>query len=428
MLGENSAQRYERAGEIVSALEAPQSGRIGKNTARWRTAGVIAGLVFAVASGSALYWLRHSSPAQPVATGVSGRPTIAVMGFEYVGGIQNQDNAWLSRGVPTMLLSGLAQTRGLDIVSSERLSEALKRRGGTSLASLDKSQAANVAREAGAGAVVFGSIFRAGADIRIDAQLEDLGSGRVLVAQSVRGTDLFALVDQLASRIRDGVGFRDAQDIRRLADVSTSSLEAYRLYSLAIDALENMRLDEAQKDLEDSVDFDPAFAEAYQQLAQVMELRLLPRRQGDYLRKAGEHAERLSERRRFLLNVQLARDAGDTVRAKSILDELLAKYPDVERAYSNASRLYSPRPGNSGNLQKLLQILSAGTSSLPASKDLRNNYGYALMTAHRYPEAIREFERTFVWPRAKRTRMTAWQKRTWLPARQRKPSRPTRGR
>ena len=112
---------------------------------------------------------------------------------------------------------------------------------------LDKSQAADVARQAGARAVVVGSIFRAGSEIRIDAQLEDLVSGRVLAAHSVRGTDLFALVDQLASRIRDGIGFPDARDVRRVAEVSTSSLEAYRLYSLGTDAVMNSRMDDAEK-------------------------------------------------------------------------------------------------------------------------------------------------------------------------------------
>jgi TolB-like protein len=40
----------------------------------------------------------------------------------------------------------------------------------------------------GAGAVVVGNIFRTGAEVRIDAQLEDLSSGRILAAESVRGT------------------------------------------------------------------------------------------------------------------------------------------------------------------------------------------------------------------------------------------------
>ena len=190
-------------------------------------------------------------------------------------GEQNESDAWMSSGVSSMLLTGLAQTRGLDIVGTERLNDALKRRGGTSFATLDKSAAADVARYAGAGAVVVGSIVRAGTEIRIDAQLEDLSSGRVIVAHSVKGTDLFALVDDLAARIRTGIG--DTREVKRVAEVSTSSLEAYRLYSLGVDAFGNTRMDEAQQRLEAAVAIDPAFAEAYQTLSAIMSFRGLAR-------------------------------------------------------------------------------------------------------------------------------------------------------
>ena len=189
------------------------------------------------------------------------------MNFENVAGAE--DVAWMSRGVPNMLLTGLAQTRGLDIVSAQRLHEAIRQTGRDSLASLDQSQIADVARRAGAGAVVVGSIVKAGSEIRIDAQLEDLSSGRVLAADSVRGTDLFALVDQLAARIRDGVGLRDAASIRHVADVSTSSLEAYRFYSEGLTAYNNTRAADARALFEKAVTIDPTFAQAYFHLALV---------------------------------------------------------------------------------------------------------------------------------------------------------------
>ena len=75
------------------------------------------------------------------------------------------------------------------------------------------------------------------------------------------------MVDQLAARIRDGIGFRDAPGIRKVSDVSTASLEAFQLYSQALNALFNTRMDDAQQLLERAVAIDPKFAEAYLQLA-----------------------------------------------------------------------------------------------------------------------------------------------------------------
>src|SRR5688572_13247492 len=210
--------RYGKAIEVRSALEAVQAevssgashtiaapGAQRVVRALPATALVIALATAAVVAGTfAWRWMNESG--EPVAVGASGRPAVAVMPFDNMAG--TEDTAWLSNGLPSMLLTGLAQTRGLDIVSRQRLQEIVRQIGGRSLESLDRAQVPDVARRAGAGAVVVGSIFKVGNEIRIDAQLEDLSNGRVLVAESVRGTDVFALVDQLAARIRDGIGDR----------------------------------------------------------------------------------------------------------------------------------------------------------------------------------------------------------------------------
>src|SRR4029450_2580877 len=81
-------------------------------------------------------WPRWRSDDPPIAVGPSGRPAIAVMSFDNVGA--TSETAWLSTGVPTMLLTGLAQTRGLEIISPQRLQESGAQVGQGILASTDK--------------------------------------------------------------------------------------------------------------------------------------------------------------------------------------------------------------------------------------------------------------------------------------------------
>jgi TolB-like protein len=291
----------------------------------WRSRIAWAVVVALVLGGGA-----HQRPAQeeaPVALGASGRPAIAVLNFEATGGT---DAAWLSQGIPSMLLTGLAQTNGLDLVSTQRLVEAARQQGASDLKTLEFDKAAQVAKHAGAGAIVTGSVHKNGADIRIDARVEDLASGRILTAQSVRGTDAFALVDQLATRIRDSVGILAAPGIRHTTDVSTSSLDAFRLYSIGVDAFANFRGPEAARALEQAVQIDPAFAEAYLELASVAGFTGEPGKRREYLSKAARHADRLSERRRLLLDAQVARDRGNVAATSRALDELLAKFPDTD--------------------------------------------------------------------------------------------------
>ena len=401
-LAKDPHERYGQAIEVRSALEAVQAevssgashtiaapGAKRVVRALRATAVVIALATTAVVAG-AFAWRWMNGSGDPVAVGASGRPAVAVMPFDNVAG--TEDTAWLSKGLPSMLLTGLAQTRGLDIVSAQRLQEIVKEIGGQSLESLDRAQVPDVARRAGAGAVVVGSIFKAGSEIRIDAQLEDLSNGRVLVAESVRGTDVFALVDQLAARIRDGIGFRDATSIRRVSDVSTTSLEAFRLYSQAEDALFNSRMDDAEELLERAVAIDPTFADAYVQLADASKFRGFVGLQREYLRKAAEHADRLGERHRLILEAASARAEGDSATTARAIDELIEKFPDTDQAYALAGSLYAPVTGVVYDPAKWLKTSAAGAAALPRSSLTRMVFAYTLLGLGRYEEALGEFD------------------------------------
>jgi tetratricopeptide (TPR) repeat protein/predicted Ser/Thr protein kinase len=396
-LSKDLRERYQRPGEVRAALEAVQaetaSGMrhalrvpLSRSVPRsWRGRAAVLGVMIALAGVGTLTWRSVRSVRVPVALGAGGRPAIAVMPFDNLAG--GQDAAWLSKGVPSMLLTGLAQTRGLDIVSGQRLQEVMRQMGTGSLETLRRNDIAEIARRAGAGAIVVGGIYRAGSEIRIDAQLEDLASGRVLAAESVRGTDLFVLVDQLAAQIRDGIGFRDAAGIRKVSDVSTTSLEAFQLYSQGVEALFATRMDDAEKLLERAVAIDPTFADAYLQLADASNFRGLLGLQREYLRKATEHADRLGERQRLILGAE-----GDSATAARALDELIAKFPDADQAYGIAASLYTPLTGLIDDPEKWLTISAAGAAALPQSMVTRNVYAYSLLGVGRYKEALGELE------------------------------------
>jgi tetratricopeptide (TPR) repeat protein/TolB-like protein len=397
-LAKDPRDRYQHAGEVRSALEALEvetSGSAVRSRSpaavRSRRAAIAAlGLAAAALAAVVVTWRISRADGRLPALGASGRPTIAVVQFENVTG--DDDIAWMTRGVPNMLLTGLAQTRGLDIVSAQRLHEVIRQTGGQDLESLDRTQVADVATRAGAGAVVVGSIAKSGNDIRIDAQLEDVTSGRVLVADSVRGTDVFALVDQLASRIRSGVGIAEPAAVSRVSDISTSSLDAYRLYSEGFAAYSNTRYVEARELFKQAVAIDPTFAEAYLILVFTSNNLGMFGDRDFYAAKAAEHADRLGERQRILLRVEQARYAGNYGEAVRGLDELMAKYPDVVPTYAIAYVIYQPVIGSVHDPEKFHKFLEAGVTALPKSTYLRNLYGYMLMFEGRFADAVRAFQ------------------------------------
>jgi tetratricopeptide (TPR) repeat protein len=278
---------------------------------------------------------------------------------------------WLSTGLPSMLVTGLAQTPGLDVVSSQRIHEILKHMGQEDLENIDKSLVADVARRAGAGAVVVGSIFKAGDEIRIDVQLEDVDSGKVLSADTVRGADVFPLVDELAGRIR-----------RR-------SLEAYQLYSEGVEAFRNLRDVDARGLLEKALELDPSFAMAQFQLSRIFSRLDQDQLADEHLEKVMAHLDKLPERQKLMVQAERAHGKREYEKAAELLESLVTNYPDEADGYQRLQHVYT---FHLEQADKELDAIERGVNAVPQSGILHNQYGYVLLRRGRYPEAVREFE------------------------------------
>ncbi len=391
-LSKEPDSRYQRMRDVAQELREVRD-RLGSGTRpafalrlpkEIRAAFVaVSAIVLATLS---IYFVSRSS--EPTGIGASGRPAIAVMYFEDNTG--SEEIRWLSKGLPNMLLTDLARTPGLDVVSRQRIQELLMQVGEEQLGALDASLVPEIARRAGAGAVVSGSIYKLGDEIRIDVQVEDVGSGRILSAHSVRGDDVFPLVDELTGRIRASLNMTDAPLERGIAEVTTASLEAYRLYTEGREAIRLFRWADAREHLEKAIQIDPQFALGYFELSNISGLWADDSVQEGYRAKVREHVDRLPERRRLLIEATYAwQSEQDPEKARDILEDLVARYPDEEDAYLTLSIIYE---GPLNQPEEALATLSQGTANVPRAGALHNQYGYYLLYQGRYPEAFRELE------------------------------------
>ena len=394
-LAKDPDSRYQNIKDLALDLQQVRDGMAGSTTGAimamvggaksplfWAAVGGI------VLVGVGLGWFLFRDTTPP-GLSESGRPAVAVLNFESHGGGDDEEIQWLSRGLPNMLLTDLAQTPGLDVVSSQRVHEILKDIGQENVESIDKSLVADIARRAGAGAVVVGSIFKLGDEIRIDVQVEDVATGRVLSAESVRGRDIFPLVDELTGRIRNSLDLGDEPADRPIAEVTTASLEAFQLYTGGAEASDNFRLVDARRLLEQAVEIDPSFAMAYFELAEATRTLGQASLSNEYLEKALEHLERLPDRQLLLLQAVYAlRVEGDADRATGILETLVSLHPDEEQAHDQLTRTYRDQ----GKFEQALAAAERAVKALPRSGLLRNDYGYRLVTMGRYAEAIEQFQ------------------------------------
>jgi len=361
------------------------SGRaVIRHRPRWLLPAAIAAAVVAALALTFYLARGRSGVSTTAAIGASGRPSVAVVGFETPGGAD--DVKWLARGVPSLLVTGLAQTPGLDVVSSQRVDEILQETGQTA-GSFDRSRILDVGRRAGAGALVSGAVFRAGDQFRIDVQVQDVSNGRILAAHNASGTDVFPLVDELTARIRESLRVGGAST-PNVAEVTTASVEAFRFYSQGMDAARNLRYPDARELFQRAVDLDPKFAAAWFELAGV-HYRIGDRAAGDrYRARTLELIDRLPERTRMFVQAMEARDAGDRDKAIARLEELVQRYPDAENAWVVLANMI----GSKGDRVAALAVAERGIKALPNTGGLHNLHGYQLLHLGRYAEALRAFE------------------------------------
>ena len=356
----------------------------------WRRRPVWIGtaVVAAAIAGAILWPVRRGSEPPPTAPGgATARPAVAVVAFEVIGA-SSPDVAWLGKGLPSMLITGLAQTPDIEVVGNERLGDAARQIGASTLDGVERSKLAELARRAGARFILSGTIVRAGPDLRIDARVEDLSTGAVRVAETVRGPDALALADDLSARVRRGLDVKTAPGtVRKVADVASASVEAYRAFTAGVEARANERNADARRHYGEAVRLDPAFALAYVHLAEVDWHEEMFRDSGRWLRMAAQHLDRMPERDAVLVRAGLARDAGRIDEADQLLEGLLVRYPDTEQAYYSLSlSWWDVDPA------RCVALLSRAVAALPYSPQLRNIYGYMQMNVGRLEDAIRSFE------------------------------------
>ncbi|MBZ0267134.1 protein kinase [bacterium] len=393
-LEKDPRRRYADANELRDALATLREGGSAAGAlppAGRKRAGSIVLVVAATLIAALLAWVvmpTGKGPAARSAVGASGRPSVAVFQFRDHSG--DEEIRWLATGAPSMLLTGLAQTPGLDVVSSARVDEILRKIGRENAEQIDQSILAEVARRSGAGAVVLGSIFKSGETIRIDVQIEDVETGKLLFAREASGSDPFPIVDQLTVAIRDGLELSDrANRGRPIADVSSGSLDAYRAYDEGARSLDVFRLSDARRALVRAIDLDPGFAMAHYLLARIETMQGQPSSSDEHIVTAWENRDRLPERQHALVEAAYQSQIRDDPQAAAaVLEELIRRFPDEVAAYLLLSSVVlTPDP------EEGLDVLRRGVDAVPTAGTLRNQYAMQLIrTDGSFDEARRQRE------------------------------------
>lgn len=361
---------------------------------------LVCALVMIVAGAVALfiYSVKNSSRTrrEQIEAGiphVPGKRRLAVMYFD------NQSNTpeldWLREGLADMLITSLSRSKQLTVLDRQQLRHLLERIGYAPGKRVQLEEALDIARRSRAEAVVLGSFAKLGEKVRIDVEIHDTSSGRLLAAETMnvdRVEQILTQVDLLALKLASHLGSTPTEQEKKvvLTEMLTDNLEAYRYYSLALEKAQGFANTEAIALLEKAVALDPNFAMAHARIGYSYALTWAYADQArPYLEKAFQLSHRLTEKDRLNIQAWYAIANRDFPQAVEMFRNIIAQYPLEAEAYQRLGRLLIGEE----QLEEAIEILQQGLVIDNEAKEIYNTLGNAYSRLGRHTEAIAAHER-----------------------------------
>ncbi|HWW85774.1 MAG TPA: tetratricopeptide repeat protein, partial [Vicinamibacterales bacterium] len=212
---------------------------------------------------------------------------------------------------------------------------------------VDARLAREIAQREGVKLVLAPSIGEVGGVYLLSAALVDPVRGTALRAESARAhsrREIFDALDNLTQQIRADLGEVSssiASEAKPLSQVTTSSLDALKMFSLGQQRARAGKFDEARALYERALEIDPRFTAARGSLGMI-EFEFVDRKAGrDLLTQAVAEADNLTDVEQYTSKAFYATIVeNDLPKAVDAWRALLALYPDVGTAHNNLGRVY----------------------------------------------------------------------------------------
>jgi serine/threonine protein kinase/tetratricopeptide (TPR) repeat protein len=352
----------------------------------------------------------------PMASSASGKPSVAVMYFE-----NQTERPALDRMAVALLTTNLSRNEAVEVTSTQRLFDILKLLGKQDAATIDRSLATEVATRAGVKAMLLGSIIQIGGRIRLSSELIDVKTGSIIGTQSEDGTkydDLFAMVDGITEQVARQFGGGKAAGGLKVADVTTSSLEALEQYQKGLDLMMRWENPAAADLLRRAVEIDPKFAMAYAYLAlaqlsnmmSVFDLYADLTEAKTTLESAKKYSDRATTSERIVIQLIEALLDRDLTKAAGFGGELLARNIPARWAYMSIMNEQWRKRDYQGAIRTAEKLLEND----PTEGNAYNGIAYSYGLLNDYPAAISALRKYFaVHPGVDNAYDSAWELSLW---------------
>jgi tetratricopeptide (TPR) repeat protein/tRNA A-37 threonylcarbamoyl transferase component Bud32 len=389
-------ERYQSAEEMLLDLEqrvgtkGPRSRPRRRRGRGWRPAAAVLLAVLVVVAG-VLVGKRFLEGRQPAVLGAP-KASLVLLPFQNSTGDPGYD--WIGAGLPDLLRTDLRQTQALRLAGEDRVKGILE---GLKLGSGGEFRPDSVQRVAnllGVEHALTGSLLKAGNQFRIEANLQRISGGTVASNTPIRvegrGEDsIFSMVDDLTRRLRDDLGVAKGwgEQDRGVTDLSTSSVEALRLYGEGLELERAGNRLEAAKRLEAAIERDPEFAVARALLAETYERLGYADRAASQAEQAAQFQKDVSPFEAVRIQAIRARLDNDLEAAEQAYRELTRISPNSASAFLHLATVQEKR----GDLQGALASLNRAVDLDAKHPDAHYVLGRVQVKMDNSVEALSEF-------------------------------------
>jgi tetratricopeptide (TPR) repeat protein len=242
----------------------------------------------------------------------------------------------------------LEQSPLLLLVSDAELHNNLQYLGQPKDQRITPELAQQIGQRLGVKAYLSGAIAPLGNSYVISLNAVNCATGDIFGREQITAADktgVLSAVSSAATAMRSRLG-ESLASIQKLStpytNVTTASLQAFHAFSLGEDAHRmGHDLPEAASFYEESIRLDPSFAMAYARLGAVYSGTGAAVKSVDYLKKAYDLRERVTERERIYIESQYALFQGDLPKALESYKLYVASYPRDAAAWNNMAIVYS---------------------------------------------------------------------------------------
>jgi serine/threonine protein kinase/Flp pilus assembly protein TadD len=277
---------------------------------------------------------------------ISDPKPVAVIAFVNQTGDQSYD--YLREAIPNLLITSLEQSKYLRVMTWERMNDVLKQMGKSGTGLIDKDLGFLLCQREGVHAIVIGSFVKAGETFATDVKVLDVGTKELLKTASARGEGVQSIldvqIDQLSREIARGVGLSQrniASAPSQIAEVTTSSMDAYNFFLRGRDDYEKLYYAEARGFLENAVARDSNFALAYHYLSKACGAMIDVPRSRSAIEKAKALSARAPEKERLAIEARYATVIErNPAKRLALLEELVRQFPQEKRFHDELGQAY----------------------------------------------------------------------------------------